>query len=215
MKLNGSNFFDLSRKAIEQREYSKFVFTKYINEIFNNLIKLGHEIGVSRQDLEYIDINSILKSYGNLNPVKLKKILKNEISNNKKNYKILENIKLPSVILKSKEVYYFGQEHQKGNFINNVNTIGEIKYLKKLSDMDEIANKIVLIENADPGFDIIFSKKIKGLITKYGGSYSHMAIRCLELGIPAVIGIGLKEFEKILKVKKIEIDFKIQKINFI
>ena len=206
---------DLSRKAIEQREYSKFVFTKYINEIFNNLIKLGHEIGVSRQDLEYIDINSILKSYGNLNPVKLKKILKNEISNNKKNYKILENIKLPSVILKSKEVYYFGQEHQKGNFINNVNTIGEIKYLKKLSDMDEIANKIVLIENADPGFDIIFSKKIKGLITKYGGSNSHMAIRCLELGIPAVIGIGLKEFEKILKVKKIEIDFKIQKINFI
>ena len=37
---------------------------------------------------------------------------------------------------------------------------------------------IVLIENADPGYDWIFSKNIKGLITKNGGINSHMSIRC-------------------------------------
>ena len=31
-------------------------------------------------------------------------------------------------------------------------------------------------------------KKIKGLITKYGGVNSHMAIRCAELSVPAAIG---------------------------
>ena len=59
-----------------------------------------------------------------------------------------------------------------------------------------LTNKIVLIENADPGYDFIFTKNIKGLITKYGGSNSHMAIRCSELNIPAAIGVGDKNFEK-------------------
>ena len=58
-------------------------------------------------------------------------------------------------------------------------------------------NKIVLIQNADPGYDFIFSYKIKGLITEFGGANSHMSIRCLELGIPAIIGIGNKDFKLI------------------
>ena len=44
-----------------------------------------------------------------------------------------------------------------------------------------LKNKIILIENADPGYDWIFSHKIIGLVTKYGGANSHMTIRCSEL----------------------------------
>jgi phosphoenolpyruvate-protein kinase (PTS system EI component) len=36
----------------------------------------------------------------------------------------------------------------------------------------------------------LFSRGIAGLITRYGGAASHMAIRCTELGIPAAIGCG-------------------------
>ena len=46
---------------------------------------------------------------------------------------------------------------------------------------------IVCIENADPGYDFLFNKNIKGLITKYGGLNSHMAIRCAELNLPSLI----------------------------
>ena len=49
---------------------------------------------------------------------------------------------------------------------------------------------IVLIESADPGFDWIFSHAITGLVTKYGGANSHMAVRCAEFGLPAAIGCG-------------------------
>ena len=59
-----------------------------------------------------------------------------------------------------------------------------------------IANKIICIESADPGYDYLFSKNIKGLITCYGGANSHMAIRCAEIGIPAVIGCGEQSFNK-------------------
>ena len=61
-----------------------------------------------------------------------------------------------------------------------------------------LCDKIVIIEGADPGFDWIFSQKIAGLITKYGGANSHMAIRCAEFSIPAAIGCGEQPFEKII-----------------
>ena len=39
--------------------------------------------------------------------------------------------------------------------------------------------------------------KLKGLITMYGGSNSHMTIRCSELNVTAVIGLGHKGYNEI------------------
>ena len=66
--------------------------------------------------------------------------------------------------------------------------------------------KILMIPSADPGFDWIFSQGICGFITMYGGANSHMAIRAGELGIPAVVGIGAKEFDRLKKAKSLEIN---------
>ena len=52
----------------------------------------------------------------------------------------------------------------------------------------------------------IFTHNIHGLITKYGGVASHMAIRTAEFNIPAAIGCGVQLFDKILEWKRIELD---------
>ena len=75
--------------------------------------------------------------------------------------------------------------------------------------------KIIIIENADPGYDWILSQKIKGLITKYGGVNSHMSIRCEELNIPASIGVGEKIFDDMCKSSKIILNCKENKIGII
>ena len=72
--------------------------------------------------------------------------------------------------------------------------------------------KIILIKNADPGYDYIFNYKIKGLITMYGGSNSHMAIRCLELNLPAAIGVGKLNYENILLSEKLLMDCSKEKL---
>ena len=64
----------------------------------------------------------------------------------------------------------------------------------------------MLVENADPGFDWIFSQQIGGLVTKYGGANSHMAIRCAEFGIPAAIGCGEQRFELFMSANQILLD---------
>ena len=71
------------------------------------------------------------------------------------------------------------------------------------------------IDNADPGYDFLFNKNIKGLITKFGGINSHMAIRCSELNIPSLIGVGEKNYKKILKYKNLNINCLEKKINYI
>ena len=76
-------------------------------------------------------------------------------------------------------------------------------------------DKIVLIENADPGFDWIFSQNIAGLITKYGGANSHMAIRCAEFGIPAAIGCGEQRYDLLKKGNKIRLDCAARVINLL
>jgi phosphoenolpyruvate-protein kinase (PTS system EI component) len=63
-----------------------------------------------------------------------------------------------------------------------------------------------MLENADPGFDWIFTKEPLGLITKYGGVASHMAIRCAEFNIPAAIGCGESIYDELLESKVILID---------
>ena len=69
-----------------------------------------------------------------------------------------------------------------------------------------MTGRIVIIERADPGFDWIFTQNIAGLVTKFGGANSHMAIRCAELNLPAAIGCGEQIFDRLLKASAIELD---------
>ena len=75
-----------------------------------------------------------------------------------------------------------------------------------LVDISNLRGKIAFIPSADPGFDWLFSHGISGLITKYGGANSHMAIRAGELGIPSVIGAGDVLYEKWAKASLLELD---------
>ena len=206
LRFNCEDFFKFASKSIEYREYSKLIFTKSINEVFVNLIKLSKEIKISREDLEYVSIKNFLNYYSNVDAVKLKKIIKDEIKQNKKNSKIMNLIELPEFISNSKSLYF--QEHRSklGNYVTTKVSYGQIVQFKKVNNYNFLNGKIVLLENADPGYDFIFSYNIKGLITEYGGANSHMSIRCLELGIPAIIGIGSKEFKRISMHNSIEIN---------
>ena len=206
LNFNTRDFFEFAKKSIYFREYSKLIFTKSINEIFKNLIKLSKTIKIPRNDLEYVSIKSFLNFYSNVDVQKLKKIIINEIENNKSNADMLNLIEFPEFILNNKSFYLFEQKSKQGNYVTTKTTHGKIINFKKINNYALIKNKIVFLENADPGYDFIFSHGIKGLVTEYGGANSHMSIRCLELGIPAIIGIGAKEYYSILKNNNIEIN---------
>ena len=215
LDVKANDFIDILKKSIEYREFSKFIFTKSINSIFDNLIKLSKKIKINRNDLENISIKKILNSHGVLESQKLVKSMRSEIKENKKSFHILKQIKFPDFINSSNDIYFHQIKSSRGNYITNQKISGNLIFLDKISNLNKINGKIVVIENADPGFDFIFSYRIKGLITKYGGANSHMAIRCLELNIPAIIGIGESEYNNVCKSNFIEFDCEIKKLKTI
>ena len=52
--------------STQQREYSKFIFTKSIDYIFKNLKILGKRLNIKNQDLAFINIKTIKDLYYNL-----------------------------------------------------------------------------------------------------------------------------------------------------
>ena len=42
-------------------------------------------------------------------------------------------------------------------------------------------------------------------MTSYGGANSHMAIRCVELGVPAALGVGEGAFQRIRSAAMVEL----------
>ncbi len=192
-------------EAIEGREYLKFIFTKSLSKILQYVEELGDKYTISRDDLAYLDIQTVLNLYATLDHRNVKDIFNNDIDKNKLFYQYTKVIKLPTLILEEDDIYRFYLEKNEPNFI----TLKNIQ--SKVVDNDNLVNsnlksKIICIKSADPGYDYLFTKDIAGLITCYGGANSHMAIRCAELGIPAVIGCGEKNFSLYEKANVLSID---------
>ena len=122
---------------------------------------------------------------------------------------------LPEIITDVKSLYFHTHSNAKINYITNNKISGNIINYDKKLNFTILKDKILCIENADPGFDFVFNFEIKGLITRFGGANSHMAIRCAELNIPALIGVGEDNFMKISNSNFIEIDCQLKKYNLI
>ncbi len=210
---NFDNFISFIKNSIWAREYAKFVFSKSIDFIFKNLILFGKKLQLTRDELSYLDINDILNIYYNLTTNNLKINLHNKIKQNAKSYKIDEIIQLPDIIIDPKDIYLQDQNNDTPNFITSKTIKGEIIKLDMSKKSFNVKNKIVCIENADPGFDFIFTHKIKGLITKFGGFNSHMSIRCSEMNIPAAVGVGDDIYQSLSNKNTIELNCVEKKIK--
>lgn len=193
------NFFDFIRRAIEAREYAKFVFTKSLSDALSLIKKIAVEHGFNHEDSSYINIQDLIRLYSSSEDVY--ETLSRSIKTGKKKYRVAQSITLPFMIVDQRDVWAFHTYKTQPNYITQKRVIGEV-----CSVNDDPNNKILLIDSADPGYDWIFSRNIKGFITKYGGVNSHMAIRSGELGIPAIIGIGDEVYNRLNQAELVEID---------
>lgn len=195
---------DFIRTVIEWREYGKFAFTRNLSRAMQLIEEIGKKEGFSREECAFINIRTIYDLYASARDVRT--TLLYSIQQGKQNYKVTQSIVLPPVITKPEDAMGFYYPDSEPNFITLGHTVGAVCVLEEEICRDEIEGKIVLIPGADPGYDWIFSHKIHGFITMYGGANSHMAIRAGELSIPAVVGAGAKAFERYKRAQMIEID---------
>lgn len=203
LEVSAEELMQFIREAVEGREYVKFIFTKAVSKILQFIGELGERVGIEKESLAHLDISVVRELYTDLYMGNVSDAFTENIQNNKRQYEYAQRIKLPSIILDPMQVYQYYLLLEEPNFITQKEVTAEV--------MMDVSNgnpegKIVFIQSADPGFDYLFAKKIAGLVTEFGGANSHMAIRCAELGIPAVIGAGESKYSAWMQAERLQIN---------
>jgi phosphohistidine swiveling domain-containing protein len=203
------SLFRFIKGAIEGREYAKFVFSQSLSAAILLIEELGQENELSKEEMAFCDIAAFYQAYSSSDDIL--SLLRTSIAEGKLQYQDAQSLILPPLIINADEVYCFKMPEGEPNFITMKKTVSPIT--ADLDNIDSLTDKIVFIPSADPGFDWLFSHRIAGLITQFGGANSHMAIRAGELGIPSVIGAGEVLYNKWLKATLLDLDAANRKVS--
>jgi phosphohistidine swiveling domain-containing protein len=194
------------REATIGREYGKFVFTRSVSDMLELIASFAEENGLSRDEISHVPLNLILEKAKSSGENSVEECLRDISELEKEKHQISVAIRLPQLLTDQAGVHIVPFQVSHPNFITHKKVTAQCLVLRSEIDKVSLKDKVIIIEGADPGFDWIFSQKIAGLITKYGGANSHMAIRCAEFGIPAAIGCGEQRFDLLLKSNQVHLD---------
>ncbi|MGE7958088.1 PEP/pyruvate-binding domain-containing protein [Pseudomonas sp. NPDC089530] len=212
--LSTEQLLSYASQAIQAREYAKLVFTRDLSDALQLLVSWGAEVGLAREDLSFLDIHPLLDSLTAPLMDDTDRVLLESASQARRSYEQGISLKLGHLISAVDDVFVAPLHRSLPNFITRQNVEAAGMELRQDTPASApLKGKIVCIENADPGYDWVFTRGIAGLVTQYGGANSHMAIRCAEFGIPAAIGCGEQLFNRILRSPRIALNCRDKTLN--
>ena len=197
------------REAIEGREYAKFAFSRNLSSAIDAIAEYGRDLGLSRHTLSNVplEVFEALRS-GDAPRSDAADWIRSVSEEYESAREIANAVELPPLIFDERDIHVFVYPGNTPNFIGSGRITADCVDLSEVEDdsVVDISGKIVLIPQADPGYDWLFGQEIAGLITTYGGANSHMAIRSAEFGLPAAIGVGEQEYRRVSGARCLELD---------
>lgn len=188
------------KAACEAREATKFEFTKNLSLALDRIVLGLADFDIDRESAAYLRYEDVLAVCSGAVG---KPLLKSAVRIAQEEHRYTRISELPSLIVN--EADFSGFEHRRilPNFVTFERASGRVHQVDHGTPPPDA---IILAPQADPGYDWLFDCRIAGLVTRYGGSNSHMAIRAAELGLPAAIGVGDIIYDRIATMREIELD---------
>ncbi|MCR1785007.1 hypothetical protein KVF89_20880 [Nocardioides carbamazepini] len=192
------------REAAELREKVKFDFTRHLSAALESIANhYAQTSGLPRPVLSYLRLGDLW--HGGYEWATDAAHLRNLSDRRAAHFGLMSAVRLPEYLSAPSQLEWFEASSAVPNFIGSGRVKAPVRVVAR-GEMSDLSGKIVAIEAADPGFDWIFGYPIAGMITRYGGANSHMAIRAAELAIPAAIGVGTQLFELLTKASIADLD---------
>jgi hypothetical protein len=205
--LNADQLVMYASRAIAGREQVKFVFTRALSDALSALVHWGEAHGLSRDDLSYLDWSLIAGSLTHPVMDHVDRYYLEFAEAGRRSISAAHGFRLGHIIFGVRDIYVATLNRSVPNFVGIGAITGRVVELGADTPASvDIKDRVVCVDNADPGFDWIFTKGPKALITKFGGANSHMAIRCAELGLPAAIGCGEQIFSRVVAAGSVELN---------
>ena len=210
LSFDSKHLFGFARKATEARERAKLQFTRAVSEALEAFARGGEALSLSREELQHLTLPTLFRFRNPefSSPAKAAAYLRARVKEKRSERSVHDLIKLPAVLARATDIDLVALLETQPNFVTQKRVLGTVVCLGPATRPDEVELKeaIVAIENADPGYDWIFSCGLSGLITQYGGAASHMAIRCFEFGLPGAIGCGERLFSEVCEAQQVLLD---------
>lgn len=197
------NAADYLAAAMSAREFQKFTFTGLLSDVLEAMAELGSRFGLSRADVRSLTFHELLR----MAKAGSRPALRAAVNAVQEKAEHRRWVQYPDFIGPSEALSIVQFIDARPTYITRRVVDAPIWRLDRVPPHPAVLdNHIVAIEAADPGFDWIFTRPIAGLITSYGGSTSHMAIRCHELRVPAAIGCGPSRFQQLESPGRVILD---------
>jgi len=200
------------RTSIEGREYAKFLFTRNLSMALELLADWGRQQGLDRQGLDREALSDVAiedlfaiatGSAGAGDTCAWLAARSQEGAHWRRQARAIE---LPPLLGEQSDFCVFRYPVTQPNFIGATTVTAPCIELQAGQTQGDTRGCIVLVPQADPGYDWLFGQGIAGLITMYGGANSHMAIRAAEFGLPAAIGVGEARYGKLSGASSLVLD---------
>jgi phosphohistidine swiveling domain-containing protein len=187
--------------AIRGREQAKFEFTRVLSDLLVQVTRAGERLDLTAEDMSFTDVPALRALTGERDHDRA--LLAPVIEHGRQRYDTAQLISLPPLVTRPDDVWSFRSQDTRPNFVTSGRAIGPVA---DIDAGDPPEGAIALISSADPGYDWLFARGIAGLVTAFGGVNSHMALRALELGVPAVIGAGERQFRVWSRASRLDLD---------
>ena len=201
--VDAAAFDHFARSAIAGREEGKFVFTRALSLALEAIAQYGEALDLSRDELAHVAVEDLLRCREVL--ADPRDFLLSRSDEGVELHLLSQAVCLPGQLSSGSDLSCFEQDEAEANFVTNGAVQAEVVVAPESPSVD-VAEKLVLIPTADPGYDWMLARNIAGLITMYGGANSHMAVRAAELGLPAAIGVGETRFNALASATVVSLD---------
>lgn len=182
------DFWRLASDAFRAREYIKFEFTAVLSDVLLLVSRAAEWSSLSRSTLSQLPIDDLLNMMRNSDDWPT---FHHRIMGQLSKRPLSVNWRLPDVIFGKTDLHVVRDIEARPTFIGSTPAEGPSRLITGDMPVDEpLTGAVAAIEAPDPGFDWVFAQPLAGLITAYGGEFSHMGVRCAEFGIPAALGCG-------------------------
>lgn len=180
---------------MEARERMKFLFSQSLHLFATNLKRQLAQKGISVHDASRLSWDELKTGLNSVSPLRASRANHGP------------SILLPDMIipgLTDLGVITFSEAMP--SYITNLVVKARLCVIERLGVKIDVKDAIVLLPNADPGYDFLFHSGAAGIITKVGGPASHMCIRSIELQMPACIGCGESVYQKLVAAHSAVLD---------